>query len=952
MALDINGYNKTFNTFVEFAESRRALNKPSSVARCALKEGALSGYEISATTTDKAYRLTRRPPDEKRANDAARNLFKKAVADMFGGMAKVPPSVVKAMQLSDYGEGRPLTARRILIVKNAIDAEGSMREQGVSQFRDAATREAALAMGYSAAELPKLARATNFYAAYAKCEERNALAVVTTPGSTVNRLMNYGGRFLNDAKSFARGVDLINAFEDWFTDLVDTMKPVNMVRASKRDYSSADTPTKLNTVLSILDHNNLKGMEKFVFEELASNPAYNLNETDPEKLFGAANNAATRFLCRGFGDFAYTALANIPPAKRSVIYAVFDKFTRQATNANEAHDQALGVGHLTEISSGNRMLFLSRILRHFDEAEAMYRQGTLTAKNILDRFFPDIVDKGNYDYKAVNKYFDDLAVMLMSDPEDGNIYHDVAKYATLLMNSTGSTIEEAAQALREHKTIPPPKYLCGATLPLSAFDCSTQSEQRDLLAADLVRPQNYAYLNAKDKLLVKDANAGFGFMFPDGSKLVTNQTEEGKGNVATVMDKITALCGKCHAAQINSLMMMVSQSGLSPIKGGLPSIACNEHAAVDFTLSKSAFNGDVMIRYSSPKELPFAFEWTATVKADGTVIATPLRFTDEQTLKATISTADTAIKTYFAGRKLDDRESLENAINFILDSAKTDPDLIRLLQMNNFMVIQDVLSFKGNDAVDLAKVARKLESLRGNLNELRMAANGDKRTFKLGLEALAMLNGRSFKPGVITKMFAVAKTMDFSALKNISAASSSVEIAKVLCMLEIAMSKILPQSVAEESLGALGLDDVATFSCMVQNVIFSQCDERTLRGFREGMYSQNAANLFTAISDFDDAVDNEAYPEGMPRELAIATNRAALRLDQRIGKYIGNLLDGALGLQPAESPRGQEVSPAEYKAILKVIQDHTIQEHQDEIEDVASGNYDRRMQEAEERMKA
>ena len=91
---------------------------------------------------------------------------------------------------------------------------------------------------------------------------------------------------------------------------------------------------------------------------------------------------------------------------------------------------------------------------------------------------------------------------------------------------------------------------------------------------------------------------------------------------------------------------MVSQSGLSQIKCGLPSIECNEHAIVDFTLSKSEVNGDVMIRYSSPAELPFSFEWTAVVKSDGSVSTLPLKVAkkaatavDAEKLKAAIGNA-------------------------------------------------------------------------------------------------------------------------------------------------------------------------------------------------------------------------------------------------------------------------------------------------------------------------
>ena len=56
------------------------------------------------------------------ANDTARKLFLNAVTRMFGGRQHIPESVWKAINLQDYGRGAPLTARRIMAVKAAVDA--------------------------------------------------------------------------------------------------------------------------------------------------------------------------------------------------------------------------------------------------------------------------------------------------------------------------------------------------------------------------------------------------------------------------------------------------------------------------------------------------------------------------------------------------------------------------------------------------------------------------------------------------------------------------------------------------------------------------------------------------------------------------------------------------------------------------------------------------------------
>ena len=63
----------------------------------------------------------RRSDTAKDANDAARDAFQDAIIEIFGGNDKVPQAVQDAMKLDDYGKGKPLTARRINAVKDAIN---------------------------------------------------------------------------------------------------------------------------------------------------------------------------------------------------------------------------------------------------------------------------------------------------------------------------------------------------------------------------------------------------------------------------------------------------------------------------------------------------------------------------------------------------------------------------------------------------------------------------------------------------------------------------------------------------------------------------------------------------------------------------------------------------------------------------------------------------------------
>lgn len=123
MAIEMNGYNDAFKSFVDFAQAQMATGNTKAVARDATAgDGAkgIGGRAIAAATTDRAYAF-RRSDADKTANDVARKLFRDAIAEMFGGEKNIPENVKRAMLLKDYGKGKPLTARRIMAVKAALD---------------------------------------------------------------------------------------------------------------------------------------------------------------------------------------------------------------------------------------------------------------------------------------------------------------------------------------------------------------------------------------------------------------------------------------------------------------------------------------------------------------------------------------------------------------------------------------------------------------------------------------------------------------------------------------------------------------------------------------------------------------------------------------------------------------------------------------------------------------
>ena len=117
----INGYNRTFTVFVNFAQEHFDAGEKKAIAN--IETTPLGKRKIVASTTDGVGLAGMfRTKFEEGANNATRDIFLKAVARMFGGKSKIPESVWDALNLQDYGRGQPLTARRILAVKAAVDA--------------------------------------------------------------------------------------------------------------------------------------------------------------------------------------------------------------------------------------------------------------------------------------------------------------------------------------------------------------------------------------------------------------------------------------------------------------------------------------------------------------------------------------------------------------------------------------------------------------------------------------------------------------------------------------------------------------------------------------------------------------------------------------------------------------------------------------------------------------
>lgn len=133
MPLGINGYNDTFKAFTDFATQAKSGSTIAQIGgekNTVAGTGPLAGRTIVAKTSFDFVGNVGRRQASRDVNNAVRDLFKQAIADLFHGESNIPMSVLDAMKLADFGKGKPLTARRILAVKAAIDQAAAAPDKG------------------------------------------------------------------------------------------------------------------------------------------------------------------------------------------------------------------------------------------------------------------------------------------------------------------------------------------------------------------------------------------------------------------------------------------------------------------------------------------------------------------------------------------------------------------------------------------------------------------------------------------------------------------------------------------------------------------------------------------------------------------------------------------------------------------------------------------------------
>ena len=749
MPAQINSnYSANFQKFVDFANKAYDTKGVKGADTVVRFEGAPAG-DYKGT-----FASFLRTSEMKTANDQVRDMFRKTIADMFGGEKFIPDLVRDNMKLEDFGKGKPLTARRIKLVKTAIDTlRGGLFMPG------SAAANKATAMGYLPSELPKLARVANIYQQATGCSEEDANAAALDPNSKARRLFDCGGRFTLNAENFKKGLALMDKFAGWFANMHDD------VEAGK-----LDNPTKLNVKTGLCTRKADVATLKFLLEEIAVNDKLPLDAENPEDIFGMGKNPAMRFVGREHTMSFANSLAQITPEKRSVIYAVFDAFDKLPVNAGQRAKRE-------EVDQS--ALLAARVLKNFDAVAALQSVGKLSRTSLVPLLYPDF----NLPPTASNKQI--AATYDAKIMENADIAMQVHQFAV----NAGVSVEEAVDAVVNGKHIDNLPGISDFNGHLDELD-GTPAGGRTTMIGDIHRPTKPQFIESKTDA-ISEENAKFVFNFPGGEKLVAkpgaSEWQDVRDSSNAIADKLDELCrGKVHPKQLSNVYFALSQSGIGGnMKGGLQKYGLNsdEHAAVTFTLSRNDETGAVMIKYSEPEGLPVKFNWTTTIDVDGNSTTTPMRV-DHGQYEAKAMEHAGPIAAKLPGN---DRAAAEAVIRDALAHCGDDFDLKGL-------VSKYIPGLCVNGAGELRtpdQIKARIDALRANLAEIRATSHGDLAAEKAGVNFLDTLGAQSVPPGMIGRIVQASLCAKPGEYAKLSPSSTPQQLFQAVVDMHKAVEKVL-----------------------------------------------------------------------------------------------------------------------------------------------------------------
>ena len=299
MPLNVNGYSQDFQKFVDFASQ---VDKGHDIAKM---DGIAHTVSKAPTDGTRGFHALFRSQGEKNANEVTRILFRQSVIDIFGSEDKIPENVKTAMKMEDFdGKGKPLTARRIMAVKTAIDAHHEKEEyinhaapgngKAASFIRSLYERKLSTVSFDFDKKIQDDAKPfvlNGISAGVIKNCSKQAVGDWNTPfGLNFRRKHHFklGGQELpNDKNGLKDAVDKVIQFvaKDPNARIETMTDPKVMAKANFiMSILGSDTAKAIDEGFAMALDPNLQGARQFSFNTQASTHTFNIDFTDDGKL--------------------------------------------------------------------------------------------------------------------------------------------------------------------------------------------------------------------------------------------------------------------------------------------------------------------------------------------------------------------------------------------------------------------------------------------------------------------------------------------------------------------------------------------------------------------------------------------------------------------------------------------------------------------------------------------
>lgn len=347
----INLDNMQFKQFVRFAEMQANPGKSEAIARLSGGADPLAGRTVTASSSDHVrhwYNLWKGGHSATNAaeNNDARALFREAVFSMFGGAEKVPESVKTAMKLEDYDQGKPLTARRIIAVRDAILRAADGVETGaISRAKAETLVEGAMAnfnKELSAKKGGKMMLGANLH-------EKVVQAVMKHGAGLTGKCQQILANYLV-ATMFSRRGGEDDKVEPMAAYLANTLKEVRDFKPGE-DYRLSELDQEVKEYLTCSIEN---GQKPFRQEHYDADGLFDEFKTDASKTeftIDGQHFARDKANAGPIADKFKATIAN--PQHRKVISTVLNRGLKTIIANTQTREELPSVAHFRQLNLAN-----------------------------------------------------------------------------------------------------------------------------------------------------------------------------------------------------------------------------------------------------------------------------------------------------------------------------------------------------------------------------------------------------------------------------------------------------------------------------------------------------------------------------------------------------------------------------------------------------------------------